>query len=205
MKVLFILESEDLAKALRLTLRLRWPAMCDTTFHDGTALENSLATEAELLFIDTPSLYREGIGLLAKLRDESKVGIIVLSCEPNDEEMLAVLEAGADDYLPGSFSPSQLVARASALLRRIQPAPQHGSPVIQCGSLQIDPQTHEICVSDRYAFLTPTEFKASSMNIGGISSRLPHAHRVQRAVSPGGSPRRDRDGQGASEAGLGMR
>src|SRR5690349_68664 len=81
----------------------------------------------------------EGLAVCRDLRSWTKAPILVLSARYSDDEKVALLDAGADDYVTKPFSTVELQARVRALLRRtVRDADLHGKSVISCGSLSID-------------------------------------------------------------------
>ncbi len=156
MRAAVFFKTPDLDHRLSRALRLRWP---DTeVLH--VSKEDQLvetASRVDLIFVDDVST-SGGFEVIRKARAAWSGGIIFLTSEPTDEGMLDALEAGADDYLSASFSPTQLVARVSALLRRLRMASGRGDSVVQCGSLRIHLDSHEVYVDGQELALTPTEF-----------------------------------------------
>jgi two-component system, OmpR family, KDP operon response regulator KdpE len=118
-------------------------------FPDCRVLEAATAREAiDLAAAERPSLVvldlglpdAPGIDVCREIRSWSSVPILVLSARHADEEKVALLDAGADDYITKPFSPSELQARVRAVLRRArQPAAAEASSVITIGELVIDP------------------------------------------------------------------
>ncbi len=140
-----------------LNLRLRWP---DLEVHraDGARAVRELVSAAPDLALLNPTAVG-GAQALGELRRACNAVIVVMVPEATEAELVEMLEAGADDYLPLSASAPQLVARVSAALRRAQTADECSEPALKCGDLRIDPLTHEVLVSGQVIDLTPTEFK----------------------------------------------
>ena len=83
--------------------------------------------------------------------------IILLTARGEEQDKVAGLEAGADDYLTKPFSPRELVARIKAVLRRR--APQMTEDCVEVEGLRIDPATHRVTGNGRPIELGPTEFR----------------------------------------------
>jgi len=155
MKALCLLSSPELEREVRLALRLRWPDAEVSCLDDRRAFLRA-AAEVEVAFLDDTT---PGFHLVRETRAAAaECGVIVLTASPSDEEMLDVLDAGADDYLALPLSPALLIARLGALLRRITRANAEGEVVVRCGPLDINPGTHEAFVHGKALRLTPTEF-----------------------------------------------
>ena len=94
------------------------------------------------------------------LRQESNVPIIMLTALSTLPDKLEGLELGADDYVGKPFSPSELVARVRAVLRRSSDRDQRKKPVlIKCGDVVLDLEQCSVTLGDQQVRLTPTEFK----------------------------------------------
>jgi DNA-binding response OmpR family regulator len=106
----------------------------------------------------------DGAAVCRAIRAESRVPIVMLTARDTDLDKVAMLEAGADDYVVKPFSPPELVARIRAVLRRTAEAAGHasaganrGAPVA-VGGLSIDPATRDVIVDGAAIALTTREF-----------------------------------------------
>lgn len=100
-----------------------------------------------------------GIDICAELRrqEETKtVPIIMLSARGEENDRIRGLDAGADDYMVKPFSPSELIARIRAVLRRLRPA--LSEKILTFGGLKMDMVTHHITRDGKAVHLSPTEF-----------------------------------------------
>ena len=91
----------------------------------------------ELVLLDLGLPDGDGIDLTRKLREWSCVPVIVISARWRDDDKVAALDAGADDYITKPFSAGELLARVRALLRRAA-SPTSPTPLIAIGELEID-------------------------------------------------------------------
>lgn len=101
-----------------------------------------------------------GIQYARALRGDERtrdLPIIMLTARGEEQDKVAGLEAGADDYLTKPFSPRELVARIKAVLRRR--APQMTEDCVEVDGLRVDPVTHRISGNGRPLELGPTEFR----------------------------------------------
>jgi DNA-binding response OmpR family regulator len=92
------------------------------------------------------------------LRAESAVPIIMLTALAEESDQIVGLELGADDYVTKPFSPSILVARVRAALRRSR-GDMVESAVMRIGDLEIDVAAHAAALAGQPVHLTPNEFK----------------------------------------------
>src|SRR6185437_4829124 len=89
------------------------------TVHDGKAgLERAITGDYLLIILDVMLPGMNGFDVLRRIRDKSKVPVLLLTARGEDVDRIVGLEIGADDYLPKPFNPRELVARIRAILRR---------------------------------------------------------------------------------------
>ncbi len=101
-----------------------------------------------------------GIAFARQLRADERtkhVPIIMLTARNEEEDKIAGLEAGADDYITKPFSPKELLARIKAVLRRR--APQLTDDAVEIAGLKLDPATHRISAHGKPLDMGPTEFR----------------------------------------------
>jgi two-component system, OmpR family, phosphate regulon response regulator PhoB len=101
-----------------------------------------------------------GIDLARKLRADRRtrdVPIIMLTARAQEQDKVAGLEGGADDYVTKPFSPRELLARIQAVIRRR--APQLADDVVEIDGLALDPVAHRVKVRGRNLELPPAEFR----------------------------------------------
>ena len=129
---------------------------------DGVSgLAAALEGAPDLVLLDIMLPGMDGAQVCRRIREQSSVPVIMLTARDTDLDKVAMLESGADDYVVKPFSPAELVARARAVLRRMQPpAPQ---PVtvrdrIELDGLIIDPAMREVTVDGATVEVTAKEF-----------------------------------------------
>jgi len=89
----------------------------------------------------------------------SRIGIVVLSVRDAEQDRVAALDAGADDYLSKPFGLRELIARLSAIDRRIHSEREEEPAVLKAGELQMDLQGHSVWRAGEALHLTPKEFE----------------------------------------------
>jgi two-component system KDP operon response regulator KdpE len=97
-----------------------------------------------------------GRDVCRRLREWTEVPIILVSAVGDDEEKIAALDAGADDYVTKPFAIGELLARLRAVLRRAAPATE---PVVDVGEIRVDLEKSAVSVAGRPVHLTPLEFR----------------------------------------------
>ncbi|WP_175956190.1 MtrAB system response regulator MtrA [Schaalia sp. Marseille-Q2122] len=123
---------------------------------DGAqALDTFRTTTPDLVLLDLMLPGIDGIEICRLIRRESDVPIVMLTARTDTADVVAGLEAGADDYVPKPFKPKELVARVRARLRGREDS---GEEHLTLGDINIDVQGHAVRRGDELISLTPLEF-----------------------------------------------
>ncbi|MGH7604312.1 MAG: response regulator [Gemmatimonadaceae bacterium] len=125
----------------------------------ATAIKLAAAERPALIVLDLGLPDATGIQVCAEIRKWSDAAILVLSARHSDQEKVALLDAGADDYVTKPFSTNELKARVRALLRRSSARSLDGAKTIQCGDLTMDLDARTLTRGDELVHLTPTEWE----------------------------------------------
>jgi len=129
--------------------------------HDGVAgVERCHADEPDLVILDVMLPGLGGFAVLAKIRETSRVPVIMLTARGEEVDRIVGLEMGADDYLPKPFNPRELVARIRAILRRTAGTEEPGdeSAMIMVDDLEMDIGSRQVSCASGEVDLTGTEF-----------------------------------------------
>lgn len=166
-----LIVEDDLSLSDVIAFTLRRAGFEVTMAYDGeSALRNWQTTAPTLLILDLNLPKLDGLSVLRRIREESDIPIIILSVQGGDETIVRGLELGADDYIVKPFSPTQLVARIRAVLRRADMKPQVGTLTV--GELRLDRSRNEVQYGEQTALrLTPLEtrlLEALMMNPGQV-------------------------------------
>jgi two-component system KDP operon response regulator KdpE len=153
-RILVVDDEPQILRALQLKLRSAGYAV-DTAASAGEARIKASLRPPEAIILDVLLPDGRGTDVCRELRSWSEVPILVLSAVGEEEEKIAALDAGADDYVTKPFSGDELLARLRAALRRTRPASQ---PVVEIGMLRIDLERRQVTVDGREVTLTPTEY-----------------------------------------------
>ncbi|MDN0074707.1 phosphate regulon transcriptional regulator PhoB [Crenobacter sp. SG2303] len=122
-----------------------------------TLVKNALP---DLVLLDWMLPGISGIEVAKRLRADERtrhVPIIMLTARSDEQDKIAGLETGADDYITKPFSPRELLARIKAVLRRR--APQMTDDTVEIRGLKLDPVTHRVSGAESPIDLGPTEFR----------------------------------------------
>ncbi|MDN5726692.1 MAG: response regulator transcription factor [Propionibacteriales bacterium] len=120
------------------------------------ALGTFRESHPDLVLLDLMLPGRDGVDVCRDIRAESGVPIVMLTAKSDTIDVVAGLEAGADDYVPKPFKAKELVARIRTRLRRLPGEPQRES--IQIGDLEISVDGHSVRRGGKSIALTPLEF-----------------------------------------------
>ncbi len=123
-------------------------------------LRAALAGDAGIVVLDVMMPVMDGFTVLRRLREKSKIPVLMLTARGEDVDRIIGLELGADDYLPKPFNPRELAARLRAIIRRIEigQSAEAGAPVSANG-VTLDPATRNIVRDGRKIDLTTYEFE----------------------------------------------
>jgi two-component system alkaline phosphatase synthesis response regulator PhoP len=147
------------------------------TASDGAAgLKSALANKPDLIVLDIMLPGMDGLEVLARLREESDVYVILLTAKTEEVDKVVGLSVGADDYVSKPFSPRELTARVKAALRRIQKRMDTGSEhvIMSFRRIQVDTGARRVIVNGEEIDLTAIEFDllaALAENRGRVLTR----------------------------------
>lgn len=120
------------------------------------ALQAAVTEHPDLIILDLGLPDMDGVEVTRRLREWTTIPIIVVSVREREDDKVAALDAGADDYLTKPFGVSELMARIRVAVRRsAQPG---NEPVYQIGDLIVDLARRSVTVRDEPVTLTPTEY-----------------------------------------------
>jgi two-component system KDP operon response regulator KdpE len=145
--------------SIRRYLRAALSAQGLTVFETATGLDaiNAvLSHRPDIIILDLGLPDIDGIEVTRRLREWSQTPIIVLSVREAEQDKIAALDAGADDYLTKPFGTGELLARMRVALRK--QTSSSNEPVFQSGGLTVDFPRRVVMVKDSEIQLTPTEY-----------------------------------------------
>ena len=156
-RILTVEDDERIRTSVKLALEDEgWQVLEAETGEDAIATFTREPTDIVLIDIMLPGI--DGFEVCRSVRRLSDVPIIMVTARADTHDVVAGLEAGADDYLTKPFVPKELSARIRALLRRARPTVP-GNPRLRFGDLEVVPQEGVVTRADQPVHLTKTEFR----------------------------------------------
>ena len=143
------------------------------------ALDGAVLYHPEIIILDLGLPDIDGVEVTRRLREWSQTPIIVLSVREAENDKVAALDAGADDYLTKPFGTSELMARIRVALRRASKGPDE--PVFQVDKLKMDVSRRIVVVDENQISLTPTEYEILRILLQNAGKVLTH-HQLLRQV-----------------------
>jgi two-component system KDP operon response regulator KdpE len=153
-RVLVVDDERSIRRFLKASLGSQFVIFEATTGEEALAAVAADRPDVVILDLGLPDL--DGVEVTRRLREWSQVPIIVVSVREQEQDKIAALDAGADDYLTKPFGVGELMARLRSALRRSAQA--ETDPVFKTGDLVVDLNQREVLVSGKPVSLTPTEY-----------------------------------------------
>ncbi|HEY8141682.1 MAG TPA: response regulator [Kofleriaceae bacterium] len=149
------------------------------------AIAAATSHNPELILLDLGLPDGDGVELCRRLREWSRVPIIVLSARGDESDKVQALDAGADDYLTKPFGVNELLARMRVALRHAAEVGQPAEPVVEIGALHIDLARRLVTRAGVEVRLTPIEFRLLAFLARNAGRMLTHRQILQEVWGPG--------------------
>ncbi|MDI3287998.1 response regulator [Polyangium sp. 15x6] len=182
--VLIVEDEPQMRRFMRATL----------TSHGYRLLEAGTSTEAlmlatthnpELLLLDLGLPDGDGIDLTRRIREWGRMPVIVISARGREDDKVAALDAGADDYLTKPFGVNELLARMRVALRHARAGgTESGAQTIEIGDVVIDLVRREVKKGGQEVHLTPIEYKLLVLLAQNAGKVLTHQHILKEVWGP---------------------
>jgi len=185
LRVLIVDDDPQIRRAVRTGLQARGYNVL-TAGNGETALDQ-LATEAvDLVILDLSLPGLDGQEVIRRLRGFSDVPVLILSVRESQDDKIAALDAGADDYVTKPFSIGELLARMRAVERRAHPeGSTDATAVLRFGDLEVDLARQLVESGGRQVRLTPTEYRLLEAMVTNPGKLLTHRWLLSRVWGPG--------------------
>ena len=181
-KTHILVVDDDLAISRLLYTNLKTRGYEVTTAIDGEEALGTVESEfVDLIILDIMMPKLDGVEVCRRVREWSKVPIIILSARGDEKDKVKCLELGADDYLTKPFGIAELLARVKTALRHSDAA--KAAPVLPtftCGEMEINFAMRRVTVDGTEVRLTPTEYSLLQQLATNIDKVLTHRMLLQR-------------------------
>jgi two-component system KDP operon response regulator KdpE len=179
--VLVIDDETQIRHLLRVSLQKQGYTVYEAaTARDGLRAAEQRKPDIVLLDLGLPDC--DGADALAELRSWSSVPVIILSVRNAEEEIVRLLDSGADDYLVKPFNTGELVARMKVIIRNR--LPQEPSTPFVSGPLRMDLLRREVTVAGVAVRLTPTEYELLRMLVQNAGRIVTHGQLLREVWGP---------------------
>jgi two-component system KDP operon response regulator KdpE len=179
--VLVIDDEPQIRRLLRVTLEGNGYQVFDATSgEEGILQAAQRRPEVILLDLGLPDL--DGVTILKRLREWSQVPVIVLSVRDRENDKVAALDQGADDYITKPFNSGELLARLRVVQRRAQPTPDLA--VFRSGPVEVDLTARRVTVGGKEIKLTATEYSLLRLFVQHAGKVLTHRQILREVWGP---------------------
>jgi len=177
-RVLVVDDENSIRRYLRAALSAQGFAIYEAA-NGQEAINAVISHHPDIIILDLGLPDFDGIEVTRRLREWSQTPIIILSVREAENDKIAALDAGADDYLTKPFSTGELMARIRVAMRHLAGKPDE--PVLQVDNLKMDLSRRLVTVNEDQISLTPTEYEILRLLLQNAGKVLTH-HQLLRQV-----------------------
>lgn len=170
-RILVVDDETPIRKYLRAALTAQGFTIYEAS-NGEEALSAVVAHRPDMIILDLGLPDIDGIEVTRRLREWSQTPIIILSVREAENDKIAALDAGADDYLTKPFGTGELMARMRVAMRRV--ANKSDEPVIQVNDLKMDISRRLVTLNEKEVTLTPTEYDILRLLMQNAGKVLTH-------------------------------
>ncbi|MBB1635090.1 MULTISPECIES: two-component system response regulator KdpE [Cupriavidus] len=156
--------------------------------HEAETLKRGLidagTRQPDVVILDLGLPDGDGMTLIREMRTWTEVPVLVLSARSGEDDKIAALDAGADDYLTKPFGVGELIARVRVLLRRHAKTNPQGTPQIGFGEVQIDLANRVVTRAGQDVHLTPIEYRLLAVLIAHRGKVMTHRELLREVWGP---------------------
>jgi two-component system, OmpR family, KDP operon response regulator KdpE len=183
-RVLVVDDEPQIRRALRLVLRANGYQVAEVA--GGEAALDALVSEPfDLMILDLVLPDVDGVEVCRRVREWSRLPVVVLSAHGDEDVKVRALDQGADDYVTKPFSAPELLARMRSALRRASVDMAPAEPVIRAGEVEIDLSRRLVTRAGREVHLTPTEYDLLRVLARQAGRVITHGHLLRSAMGRG--------------------
>ena len=172
-RILIIEDEKEIRRFLRVGLESQ-----EFEIVEATSIQEGIGAAAThnpgLILLDLGLPDGDGIEVIRRVREWSKLPIVILSARDQEGDKIRGLDAGADDYLTKPFSLGELSARVRALFRRVVADSLPPKMQWRFGSVEVDLAAHRVVRDSMEVHLTPIEFQILTVLLRNAGKVIPH-------------------------------
>jgi two-component system KDP operon response regulator KdpE len=183
--ILLVDDDSSLRRVLRITLSgIGFTIVEASRGEEAVTLANVSRFDAVLLDVDLPGM--GGLEACRSIRNAvMHLPILMLTAMNSEDDLVAALAAGADDYITKPFRMRELTARLRAAVRRRNARESDGSAPLRHGQLELDPVKYRVQKRGRPIHLSPKEFEILHFLMLRAGEPIPHAQLLRSVWGPG--------------------
>lgn len=176
----------DDEQAIRRFLKIALTSQAYTFFEAASgheALTMAVAQKPDIIILDLGLPDMDGVEVVRQLREWTQTPIIILSVRGSENDKIAALDAGADDYLTKPFGTGELIARMRAALRRAVQTTDE--PVFKSGRLEVDLARRVVSVDGKEVQLTRNEYELLRVLVTNAGKVMTQRQLLKEVWGPG--------------------
>ena len=178
---LVIDDEPQIRRLLRVTLEANGYDVFDaTTGQEGIVQAAQCRPDVVLLDLGLPDM--DGVAVLKRIREWSRVPVLVLSVRDREQDKVAALDNGADDYVTKPFNSAELLARLRVAQRHARPAADIA--IFRSGQLEVDLTARTVAVNGKEVKLTATEYSLLRLFVQHAGKALTHRQILREVWGP---------------------
>ncbi len=179
--VLVVDDELQIRRLLRLCIESNGYRVCEAAC-GRDALTELAQHKFDIVVLDLGLPDMDGVSVLKRLREWSRIPVIILSVRDREEDKVAALDNGADDYVTKPFATGELLARLRVALRHAAPLPE--ASVFRSGDLEVDFAARMVKLKGQQIKLTATEYSLLKILVQNAGKVLTHRHILREVWGP---------------------
>jgi two-component system KDP operon response regulator KdpE len=185
-RVLVVDDERQIRRALRLVLRANGYEVAEVGTGEG-ALDALAIQPFDLMILDLMLPDVDGVEVCRRLREWSRLPVVVLSAHAEEEVKVRALDQGADDYVTKPFSAPELLARMRSAMRRASVETTPTEPVVRTGGgdVEIDLVRRQVSRGGQEVHLTPTEYDLLRVLAKEVGRVITHGNLLRSVMGRG--------------------
>lgn len=182
--ILLIEDDPQMRRFLRVTLQSHGYRLVEAV-NGLEGLRDASTRSPDVILLDLGLPDMDGLEVVQRLREWSRIPVIVLSAREQERDKIRALDGGADDYLTKPFGAGELLARIRVALRhRAGQYGEKGEPVFILDNLRVDLAARRVFLNETEVHLTPIEFRLLAVLVKNAGKVVTHSHLLKKVWGP---------------------